>query len=198
MYNNALRQKAIMLRKKGLSYSLIQEKLKVKIPKSTFSYWCRNVTLRAQYWENIKKNNLRHLSLARALSKQLQRAKREDYLRSVIKKNLPLRAYLNDQNVAKLALAVLYLGEGSKSIKRAGVVFGNSDPAVISLFLKLFRYCYQVDESKFRCTVQCRADQSIPELNDFWSKITAIPLAQFYGARVDTRSKGKKTKRKNY
>ncbi len=198
MYSTALRQRAITLRAKGLSYSLIQNKLGVKIPKSTFSYWCRNVQLPASYWERLEAGNIKHLALARLLSRKMQAKKRKAYLDTFFEKNLPLGTYLQNEDVAKIILTILYLGEGSKTLGRGSVVFGNSDPATIKLFLKLLRGCYSVDESKFRCTVQYRADQDTKALNTFWSKTTLIPLKQFYAPRIDARSRGKKTTKKDY
>jgi len=96
----------------------------------------------------------------------------------VDKRNNHLPFVLKNKNTAKIALAMLYLGEGSKNPKRGSLMFGNSDPLVMSLFLDLLKYCYEIDESKFRCTLQCRADQNIEELEDFWSRVTRIPLSQ--------------------
>jgi len=66
------------------------------------------------------------------------------------------------------------------------------------VFVDLMRKCYKIDESKFRCTVQCRADQNIKELEFFWSKTTDIPLKQFYKARVDKRTIGQISRKKDY
>ena len=92
---------------------------------------------------------------------------------------------------------MLYLGEGAKN-QRGSLMFGNSDPFIISLFLYLLRYCYNIDESKFRCTLQCRADQNSRKLEKFWFQITKIPLSQFYKARIDPRTIGKPSKKLEY
>jgi hypothetical protein len=60
------------------------------------------------------------------------------------------------------------------------------------------RYCYNIDESKFRCTIQCRADQDIQKLEKFWSEATNISLKQFYKARIDPRTIGKLSIKKEY
>ncbi len=99
--------------------------------------------------------------------------------------------------VAKLMLVMLYLGEGAKN-KKGSLMLGNSDPAIVRLFLQLLRKCYKIDESKFRCTVQCRADQDINFLEKFWSNVTQIPSRQFYKARIDPRTIGKPTKKSDY
>ena len=69
---------------------------------------------------------------------------------------------------------------------------------VIQLFLNLLRYCYDIDETKFRCTLQCRADQDIKKLEKFWSQITRIPLSQFYKARIDPRTNGRPSRNLDY
>jgi len=77
-------------------------------------------------------------------------------------------------------------------------MFGNSDPPIITLFLSLLRRCYNIDENKFRCTLQCRADQNIPKLEKFWSQVTKIPMPQFYKARIDPRTIGKPSRKPDY
>ncbi len=94
-------------------------------------------------------------------------------------------------------LAALYLREGAKT-QNGSLRFGNPDPFIISLFLNLLRYCYKIDESKFRCTLQFRADQDIKNLERFWSKVTGISLTQFHKSRVDPRTKGKISRKKDY
>lgn len=69
---------------------------------------------------------------------------------------------------------------------------------MISLFITLLRSCYPLDESKFRLTVQCRADQDLDQLSTYWQKITGILLIQHYSPRVDKRSIGKITLKPKY
>jgi phage-related protein len=92
---------------------------------------------------------------------------------------------------------MLYWCEGSKSGKGA-LTFGNSDPKIIELFLRLLRQVYNIDENKLRCTVQCRYGQNTLELERFWRKITGIPKDKFYPTVIDERTKGKPLKKKNY
>ena len=92
---------------------------------------------------------------------------------------------------------MLYLGEGSKA-RKGSLCFANSDPLVIELFLSLMRKCYSIDTNKFRCTVQCRADQDIKNLENFWMAITKIPKSQFYKAQIDPRTIGKPSRRLAY
>ena len=66
------------------------------------------------------------------------------------------------------------------------------------MFLHLLRFCYNIEESKFRCTVQCRADQDIAKLEKFWGKVTKIQRSKFYSTRIDPRTIGKKSENLEY
>jgi len=192
-----LKREAIKLRKEEKTYSEIRQILKKTIPKSTLSYWCRNIPLPFGYQKRIKAYNIFNLNKARKIALAVHKIKREQYLKSVSARVQHLPKILKNKDVAKIALAILYLGEGSKT-QRGSLMFGNSDPVIIELFLRLLRKCYAVDESKFRCTLQCRADQDINNLEKFWSKITKIHLRQFYKARVDPRTINKPSKKLDY
>ncbi|MDP3985662.1 MAG: hypothetical protein Q8P82_02760 [bacterium] len=122
---------------------------------------------------------------------------REQYLTMVEHRVQHLPKLLDDKNIAKIALAMLYLGEGTKR-SSGKITFGNSDASIIKLFLKLLRRCYNIDEKKFRCTLQCRADQEVPTLEDFWSETTGIPRSQFYTAQIDPRTVNRPSKRVEY
>ena len=193
-----LKEKATKLREKGKTYLEIQKILKVLIPKSTLSYWCHSIPLPLDYQRRIQDYNKFNLSKARKIALGVIKAKREKYLQSVAGRNKHLVTALKNKDTAKIVLAVLYLGEGAKNYKRGSIMFGNSDPFIINLFLYLLRYCYDIDESKFRCTLLCRADQNIKKLEKFWSQITKIPSSRFYKARIDPRTIGKPSKKLDY
>lgn len=192
-----LKPRVIKLRKLGKTYGEIRKSLGVNIPKSTLSDWCRDIPLSTQQQELIKRLMKTASDKGLATAWTVNKARRVKYIKTVKERVQHLSEQLKDKGTAKIALAMLYLGEGAKTIK-GSLMFGNSDPSAIGLFLKLLRYCYVVNESKFRCTLQCRADQNIRGLEKFWSGITKIPLAQFYKARVDPRTIGKPSKNLDY
>lgn len=188
---------ALELRKSGFTYSEITKLLRKNIPKSTLSGWCKNISLAAESKLRIKNKILCNAAKARVLALKTNQIKRKKYLESVEKRVSYLKDSLKNKNIAKISLAMLYLGEGSKCTQ-GSLMFGNSNSKIIKLFLKLLRYCYNIDENKFRCTLQCRADQNIKNLENFWSNMTRIPLNKFYAAKIDSRTIGKKTKKNDY
>jgi len=192
-----LKPRIIALRKSGKTYTEIRKIIGINISKGTLSDWCGSISLSSKQRQRVERLVKRGTNKGRAVALVVNKLKREKYIQTVRARVNRLPDKLKDRNTSKIALAMLYLGEGSKT-NRGSLMFGNSDPLVIRLFLSLLRYCYNIDENKFRCTLQCRADQNIKKLEKFWSKITGILLSQFYKARIDPRTIGKPSKKLNY
>lgn len=184
------------LRRKGKTYGEIRTTLKRNFPKSTLSEWCRNTSLPSRYIKRIARLNTENLSRGRIIALEINRIKREELLRKIRINNLTLSKKIHYPEVAKIALAMLCLGEASRT--RGSFSLGSSDPRIITLFLELLKKCFDFDLEKVRCTVQCRADQDIASLEKFWIGITKIPKKLFYKANIDPRTIGKPTKNKEY
>ena len=196
MKENSTKIRAIELRKKGLTFQEISETLKISLPKSTISTWCKGVKLPESYPNKVSHINNENLKKARIKALKTNKENRNKYLEKIKASNLHLKDLLKNIDIAKITLSALYLAEGNK--RSGSTNFGNSNPGIIRLYLKLLRFCYKTEESKFRCTLQCRADQNIKKLEKFWSTITKIKPSQFYKAQIDARTIGKKTIKPNY
>lgn len=196
MYNKLVfLEKARKLRTEGRTFSEIQNVLGLKIPKSTLSYWFKDIEMSVEYRRKISKIN--YLSLRKAQESWAQkirdeRIKSESILKS---KNLHL-IYKIDIDVAKIILATLYLAEGAK--RHGALQLGSSDVGIIRIFLKLLKKCYQISIDDIRCRISYRSDQDINFLTDYWSKNTGVPTANFYKTIPDPRTIGIKTKRGDY
>src|SRR3989344_8398446 len=193
-------EKARQLRSFGKTYSEIRTSLKINSPKSTLSYWCRGVQLPPEYIQFISSLNKETLNKARKTAVAVNRIKREAFFKSLEEINKPIAGKINDIHTAKIALAMLCLGEASKYNGGRSKTFylGNSDPKIISMFLSLLKKCFDFHLEKVRCTVQCRADQDTEELKEYWSSITHVPKKLFYKPLIDPRTKGKPTHNKEY
>jgi len=190
--------KVITLRKSGKTYGEIRKIIGRSIPKSTLSYWCRNVPLPPEYSNKIKLLNIANSEKGRRIALEVNKVKRKQYLDNLIKRNKYLSPLLSNQNIAKVALAMLYLGEGAKWKSNPGLLLGNSDPDVIKIYIKLLQKCYNIPLKEMHARVLYRADQDINFLTGFWSRITQIPKYNFYKTKPDPRTVGKKTKNKDY
>lgn len=193
-----IKTEVVRLRKKGKTYGEILKIINPLVAKSTISNWCRSIILTSTQKERIGNSVKKNLVKAQLLSLATNRLKRKKYLNSVEKRVRHLKNSIKNKDTAKIALAMLYLGEGAKNSNRGSLCFGNSEPFVIDLFLSLMRKCYNINESKFRCTIQCRADQNIENLNNFWATITKIPKSQFYKTQIDPRTVGKPSRKTDY
>jgi len=191
-----LKTKVQNLRMKGKTYTEILALLEVPVAKSTISVWCREIPMTRGQKERIETISQERLIQSRIKALEAIRNSRNEYLANLHRKNSGLSTVINDKDSAKVVLAALYMAEGKKNTDH--LMFGNSDPLIVSLFLKLLRACYELDETKFRCTLQCRADQNIPRLEEYWHNVTKIPKNQFYSARIDPRTIGKTSKKMEY
>lgn len=198
-YTQVLKEEIRKLRALGKTYGEIREELEINIPKSSLSDICRGVQMPREYEEIIKSLNHKSLNNARLIAASSNRFKKLRMQESLRKTNLSIAKKIKDKATAKIALAMLCLGEASKSSsKSSGFYLGNSDKRIIQLFLNLLKCCYEFDQSKVRCTVQCRADQNIPDLERYWQDVTGIPKSNFYNSRVDPRTVGKPTLKSGY
>lgn len=197
-YSKTIIQEAKKLRSKGQTYTEIEHTINLKIPKSTLHSWFKDVLLPKDYNNKISKLNMEHLKEARLIGIEKSKIKRQEFLSGLDKINLKIARLIQNHETAKIALAMLCLGEASKYKPRRSFSLGSSDPRIIIIFLTLLKKCFNFKQIKVRCTVQCRADQNIEELEKFWLDITKIPKKQFYKAQIDPRTVGKPTLNKNY
>lgn len=197
-YSTQLKAKVRKLRSRGKTYTEITDILQVWIPKSTLSYLCEGVALPRWYQKKVDKLNAKNFTKAQKMAWVSNKNKRERLLHALVVKNNYLLEKLKDENVLKMLLAVLYLGEGAKWRSHRGLMLGSSDPLIIKLYMRLLRLCYGIFSEKLRCRVSYRADQDINKLQRYWSRITAVPLRNFYKTKPDPRTVGKITQRNDY
>lgn len=196
-HNPIIKTRAVNLRLSGKTYSDINRELRMNITKSTYSTWFKNLKLSKSSKIELEKNIAIKLLAAQQKAFEINRSRRDVFLKTLKNKNIYLLKKLDTQT-QKLLLSILYLGEGAKHKSHPALSLGSANPNIILFYLSLLRNCYVLDKSKFRVNVQCRYDQDIPKLESYWSKLTKIPIQQFYKSYVDKRSIGKPTKKAEY
>lgn len=82
-----------------------------------------------------------------------------------------------EEEKLKIAALMLYWGEGSKRGKI--IDLANSDAAMVQIFLNFLRKICQVNEKRLKAYLYCYSNQNIDIINDYWLKLTGIPLGQF-------------------
>lgn len=183
------------LRRAGKSYGEIQKAIGIKIPKSTLSDWCRGIILPEEHRKRLTALNYTNLRRGRELALRNIREEKDRFLQLLKNRNGRLLKKVN-KDVAKLLLAVLYLGEGKK--QDGLLVLGSSDPGIIKLFLALLKMCYGITTDRVKCRISYRVDQPIALLTRYWMKIVGIPAESFYKTVPDPRTAGRATKKKDY
>lgn len=96
---------------------------------------------------------------------------------------------IEDRYVLELSLAMLYLGEGSKS---GHTSMGNTNPIILKFFVRSLLILYDLDKSSLKCVLHLRIDQNETELKEFWSNELGIPVTNFSFVK-DKRSVKSKT-----
>ena len=168
-----IKEKAISLRKKGLSYREIRGK--IPLAKSTVSDWCKDIKLAEEQiarLSQLKKNGGYAGSLKGSKVNQERRAMEIHQIKEAAKSEVSL---LIDERLW-LAGLMLYWAEGHKS-NNVGV--SNSDPGIIKFMMEWFRVYCNVDNTKFKAHLNLHSGQDEDEIKEFWSKIIKLPKEQF-------------------
>lgn len=140
------RKDAVLLRKKGYSYSEIANLLPVS--RSILSLWLRNIVLDKRH-AKLLSNKQRRGQLKGALKRKNERKKQEEAI---------LREAANDVGLLSekelwLIGIIAYWCEGAKQKENnvsQGVVFSNSDPLLIRLFVKWLRDICKISEEDIK------------------------------------------------
>src|SRR3989344_5710719 len=170
MARKADKQKALTMRKKGMSYSQIKEKLGVS--KSTLSGWLYNMPLSEKRIRELRADNPIRIEKYR----NTMRAKRENRLSEVYKKVSRDVGSLSKRDLF-LAGLFLYWGEGTKVQKNA-VTLTNTNPAMLKLFIKWLELL-DIKRKYLKIKLHLYSDMNIKRSLDFWSKELNIPISQF-------------------
>ncbi|MFH1366846.1 MAG: hypothetical protein ABIH38_02525 [Patescibacteria group bacterium] len=183
---------AIKFRKAGLSYNEISKKL--KIPKSTLSYWFGSLTK----YERIKLKNIDQAKEKWAANITRYNKKRSLLARqnwAIIQKKSTKEIHRLNLRELKLVGASLYWAEGYKR-GNWNIVFCNSDPAMIILIMRFFKDVCGVPINKIRTQIQIHRRISAVSATRYWSKITKLPARNFLKP-IRQISRASSLKRKN-
>ena len=167
------RARARELRAESWTLKEIAEELGVC--KSSVSVWVRDVDFAP------RPRNRGHP----AGPKHPMRLKKEAELERCHRDAVGLIGAVTERDRLMYALA-LYAGEGGKRDDK--ILFANSDPDLIRVFLGWLRHQFEIDESRLRMRLYLHADLDLEAALLFWNDATEIPISQFqkpYRAAAD-------------
>lgn len=163
------------LRKEGLSYREIRQKIPFAISKSTISEWCRDIELTNKQKDRLDKLFRDGSYRGRLLgpkATQARRAKEIEAIKQKARQEIPTLT----RNEFKLAGLMLYWAEGAKS---RYIDITNSDPLLIKFMTNWLRIVCKIPEEKFRASLHLHSGQNERQIKKYWSKITNIPIRLF-------------------
>ena len=197
-YTAEIIERIRQLRSDGLTYREINQRLGSAVPKSSLTYMCADIEPQGGYHERIRDSNLTRLDFVRELAIKKNREIFNAKLDDMRQRSLYAADAVKDPEIAKIALAMLYLGEGSKWKSTRGLRLGSSDPQIIVTYIRLLEVCFGVERVRLRARIQHRADQDAEELLGYWHEVTSIPKQHFQKSYADRRTIGHPTMHANY
>lgn len=193
MAKHDLRNRAIELRKSGLTYSEILKQ--IPVAKSTLSLWLQSVGLSKKQKQRITEKRLAS-AMRGGKAKHLQR--------------LALVEQINGESAVEVGKIsrrelwlmgiMLYWAEGSEEKENkpgSGMRFANSDPYMIQVFLDWLLLVVGVKRERinFEIYIHETKKNNIPRVVGAWSSYTGFPKEKF--TRIYFKKNKINTKRKN-
>jgi transposase len=171
-----LHTRARELRASGCTYDEIATELGVS--KGSISLWVRDMPRRGRLsYEEFRKRNAEGVSRYWAA----QRPVREARLQQISDSAAAQIGALSERELL-IAGAVAYWCEGTKSKpyrpRKDSVVFINSDPGLIRLFLR-FLTVTGVTPDRLICRVHIHESADVEGAQQFWRELTGLPEDQF-------------------
>lgn len=177
------RQAERLRRERGLSYREISARLGVS--RSTLSSWLKDIPLQPEHRKRLRANRAGFAARAWPINRERHRKAREAARQcgAEVARRIPA-----DPAVDELALAMLYLGDGSKT---SGMVrMGSVNPDILAYFVQALIRLYQVEVARRSCRLHLAeaARQEAERLETWWSKRLRLPLDNFRPPSYDLRS----------
>ncbi len=191
VYGLTLKNKAVRLRRIGKT--LVEISKETGVSKSRLSEWLKGVELSQKINRQMSKRKYEALGRARVAAafkrKGEQASLRNVALASAVSTvdSVPLTT-----EIQSLVLASLYLGDGFK--RRSQIGFGNSNPSILMMYVRLLESVFVIPKQKMKCFLYLRVDQQADSEIQFWSDALGIPRDRFGKTQKDRRTLGKKTK----
>jgi len=192
------KEKAIILRKQGFSYSEIGKQIGTS--KSTLSLWLKNVKLSKKSLDRI--NSRTHKKSIEAL---IRRNQEQTVLARHRAEKIMFKARKEFKVLKKQPLFLigvsLYWAEGYKKgaygSSWKSVDFANSDPAMVILIIKFFEKYLCITKQRLAIQIIAHDNVNLKQSVDYWSKITGVSKSNFIKTccSKNINSKGKRNKK---
>ena len=178
MTKTSLKEKAIVLRKQGYTYTYILAE--VPVSKSTLSHWLRNIPFRPNKKMRERIGNAR---VQAGITKNKQKLESIKKAKHLAEKEV---GTISKRDLFMLGLG-LYMGEGSKSHSIVRII--NADANIIKLSMKWFQEIFGLGEENFSLRIHLYPENDMQKCLEYWSNETDIPISNFQKTQIDRRKK---------
>ena len=164
------KQKAILMRKKGMSYSQIKDKL--GISKSILSGWFYNMPLSEKRIRELQADSpirIEHYRNTMRMKREAKFLKAYELISKKIGKFTERELFLSG--------LFLYWAEGGKT-KNGTTCLTNTNPNMLKFFINWLKV-FNVSKEKLRVHLHLYSDMNIKRQEKYWSRELGIPLKQF-------------------
>lgn len=167
-----------ILRKQGYSLNFISQKIKVS--KSSVSLWVRDIELTNEQIEKIEFKRK-----ASSSNSETFRQRRREYQKIGREKAKELDSLYSFG-------CALFWGEGSK--KKNQVVLTNSDPLMLSFFVKFLKKYFNVFSEDFSISIQYYLNNglSLDDIEKYWCNILDLDRKSLKGHTLKSKYYGEK------
>lgn len=177
----SLKEKALKLRSKGLSYNEILKE--IPVAKSTISLWCRYVKLTTAQRKKLDDRKYNGLAGIKAIQNMFWRRRCEAFFSGV-----SLSSRLKRKDIRFIAGLMLYWAEGTK--RGGGASITNSDPRIIKFMTSWFNEFFEVKPEEFTIHLHLHSGQNESKLKLYWSRLTGVPLQNFHKSFIKPEGSG--------
>ncbi len=183
------KSEALALRRKGFSYGQIMKKLGLT-SKGTLSSWLRNIELDENSIKLLSKN--KELAVKRGLENFNKVRSKEIFSENMesLEEGQVVVASLSKRDLLLIG-AALYWGEGTKAERKGEtpqLVFTNSDPAMVKVFISFLKGILLVPLEKIRSGIHIYPNTDEIAARKYWSRITGLGKERFYIVRQVSRA----------
>jgi len=171
-----IKDKALDLRQKGKSIRFVEKKL--DIPRSTLSGWFKNIILTDTQLKILEAQHQKGMIKGRKKAVLWHNKQKELRIKLAHEEAIETLNQIdfNNNNILEVALAMLYLGEGSKDNSTS---MGNTNPLILKFFISSMTKIFKIHKNNITCELHLRSDQNIDEIIKYWSKELTIQREKF-------------------
>lgn len=183
------KQEARELRKQGISLNKISEQL--GISKSSASLWTRDIELTSQQLEKLYERNPGMLKSNGWQKNADNHREKRRYYQKEGRQDAQIKDLLHAMG------CMLFWAEGAKT--KNSIIFSNSDPDMMFLFVRFLRESIGVKTEEMRLSVNCHLGNghTSKQVEDFWLKCLGLPQSCLNKTTINRPSKYSKKLKRN-